>query len=107
WSGATATVDRKKTHDAGPLRVRHPFACVLGCLTPDKLSTLRGDRPRQRAELDGFIDRILLSYPSEPRVEEETWLEVADETRQALAVLFAKRRSLQMTPVMEGTEVGG
>jgi DNA polymerase I-like protein with 3'-5' exonuclease and polymerase domains len=107
WSGSTVTVDRKKTHDLGPLRVRHPFVGVIGGLVPDKLSTLRGDRPRQKAEQDGFLDRLLLSYPREPRVEPENWLEVADATLQAMQAVLRRLRTVAMIPLQEGGEVKG
>jgi hypothetical protein len=107
WSGEAATVDRKKTHDQGPLRVRHPFICVIGGLTPDKLRLLRGDRPRQQAEQDGFIDRILLSYPTEPQVVEENWLVVAPAALEELARVMARLRMLAMVPVQVGGVVKG
>ncbi len=75
WSGVSTTTDRKGTHEQGPLRVRRPFMSVLGGLTPDKLPTLRGDKPRQRVEQDGFMDRLLLVYPDVADVVEETWQE--------------------------------
>jgi DNA polymerase-1 len=107
WSGEAVTVDRKKTHDQGPLRVRHPFICVIGGLTPDKMRLLRGDRPRQQAEQDGFIDRILLSYPTEPAVVQENWLEVSETALAELCRLVARLRSLAMVPVQEGGLIKG
>jgi hypothetical protein len=105
WSGATVTVDRKKTHDLGPLRVRHPFISVVGGLTPDKLPTLRGDGPRQRAVQDGHLDRVLLSYPPEPAVAAENWLEVSEGSSKQLHEVLDKLRSLRMLPVQEGGRV--
>ena len=107
WSGATVCVDRKKTHDLGPLRIRHPFISVVGGLTPDKLPTLRGDRPRARAEQDGFIDRVLLSYPAEPQVAAENWSEVGDATKAKLRGVLDKLRSLQMVAVQDGADHHG
>jgi DNA polymerase-1 len=107
WSGATVSVDRKKTHHLGPLRVRHPFIGVVGGLTPDKLTTLRGDRPRARAEQDGFIDRVLMSYPPEPAVAAENWVEVSDAARERLRSALDRLRSLQMVPVQDGGLVRG
>jgi hypothetical protein len=101
WSGSTVTVDRKKTHELGPLRVRHPFISVIGGLVPDRLPTLRGDRPRQRIEHDGFIDRLLMSFPAEPQAAPENWLEVADTTLAGLRDVLDKLRSLEMIPVQE------
>jgi hypothetical protein len=107
WSGATASVDRKKTHELGPLRVRHPFISVIGGLTPDKLPTLRGDRPRARVEQDGFIDRVLMTYPPEPPVAAENWAEVGDGTKAQLRGVLDKLRSLQMVPVQDGGRIRG
>jgi hypothetical protein len=107
WSGSTATVDRKTTHELGPLRVRRPFMGVVGGLTPEKLPTLRGDTPRKKAEQDGFLDRVLLSYPPEPPVAAENWLEVAEGTLKLLDKVLEKLRSLKMVPVQEGEQVTG
>jgi hypothetical protein len=100
-------VDRKKTHDLGPLRVRNPFIPVVGGRTPDKLPTLRGERPRQRAEQDGFIDRILPSFPPEPPVAGENWLEVAESTLAGMREVFDRLRRLEMVPVQEGGRIKG
>jgi hypothetical protein len=105
WSGSTVTVDRQKTHHLGPLRVRHPFISVIGGLVPDKLPTLRGDKPRQRVEVDGFIDRFLLSYPPEPEVAAENWMEVPETTLQGWRTLLAKLRSLAMVPVQKDERI--
>jgi hypothetical protein len=100
WSGVTVTKDRSGTHEQGPLRVRRPFISVIGGLTPDKLTTLRGDKPWQRSEQDGFIDRVLLSYPQEVPATGENWLEVAPETLQQLRDVMNKLLDLQMIPVV-------
>jgi hypothetical protein len=102
WSGSTVTVDRKKTHELGPLRVRHPFVSVIGGLTPDKLPALRGEKPRQRAELDGFIDRVLLSYPPEPPVAAENWLEISEAAKGEIRDTLNRLRSLKMVRVKDG-----
>jgi hypothetical protein len=107
WSGANATVDRKSTHDLGPLRVRHPFVGVIGGLTPDKLTTPRGDRPRQRAEQDGFIDRVLMSYATPPRATVENWAEVGEEAIEGLRQSLGKLRALKMVPEQRGAEIVG
>jgi hypothetical protein len=101
WSGSAVKVDRKKTHEQGPLRVRHPFIGVIGGLTPDKLPTLRGDKPWQRAEQDGFIDRVLLSYPQDPPAAAENWREIGDPARKALSFVMERLWSLDMVPVTD------
>src|SRR5262249_11906043 len=107
WSGATVTVDRKKTHDLGPLRVRHPFVNVVGGLTPDKLPALRGDTPKKKAEQDGFIDRVLMSYPKPAPIAAENWLEIAPETLARHREVMDRLASLQMVPVQEGGRIKG
>jgi hypothetical protein len=107
WSGKTTTIDRKKTHELGPIRIRKPFIGVIGGLTPDKLPTLRGDKPRQRVEQDGFIDRLLLTYPVELPATEENWADVSEDTNKLLADAFAKLRTLDMVPIQDGATVCG
>jgi hypothetical protein len=107
WSGKTTTIDRKKTHDLGPIRIHKPFIGVIGGLTPDKLPTLRGDRPRQRVEQDGFLDRLLLSYPAELPAAEENWRDISEDTSKQLADVFTKLRTLEMVPVQDGLVLHG
>jgi DNA polymerase-1 len=107
WSGAAVSVDRKKTHDLGPLRVRNPFISVIGGLTPDKLPALRGNGPRGRVDQDGFIDRVLMSFPAEPGVASENWLEISDGTRERWRAVLDKLRSLAMVPIQEGGIIKG
>jgi hypothetical protein len=98
WSGSTYTADRKQERDKGPVRLRHPFLSVLGGIPPAKLRTLRGDRPGQRAAEtdDGFLDRILFSYPKEYPAAAEDWKELAPETVIELEKVFSKLRTLEM-----------
>jgi hypothetical protein len=107
WSGSTVTVDRKKTHDLGPLRVRHPFLSVVGGLTPDRLPTLRGDTFRQKAGQDGFIDRVLLAYPAPMPASGESWEQVSEAALGDLRETLARLRGLGMVVVVEGGLVVG
>ncbi len=66
WSGEPAIVDRKSDrardssrYDRGPLILENPFKSVLGGLTPDMLTALSDERGRD----DGFIHRLLFTYP--------------------------------------------
>ena len=54
WSGAPAKVDRKGKK---PIYIPKPFLCVVGGIVPDSLNVLRANVH------DGFIDRILFSFP--------------------------------------------
>jgi Protein of unknown function (DUF3987) len=107
WAGKTATVDRKGTHDKGPLRVRKPFLGIVGGLTPDNLVELRGDSGNRKAKRDGWIDRFLLAYPAELPYEEENWKCAPEHARQDLAVIFKRLRALEMLPVhVDGKHIG-
>ena len=104
WSGEEVVVDRKKTHGEGPLVAGRPFVSVVGGLTPDKLPALRGDRGKGPAVLDGFIDRILVSYPAELPPAEESFVEVADSTKAILRRVVERLLCLSMTPIREEGE---
>jgi Protein of unknown function (DUF3987) len=64
WNGAPVAVDRKSQR--GPLLIHNPCCNVVGGLPPDVLSDLSDERGRQ----DGFIHRVLFSYPDDVRI---TW----------------------------------
>jgi hypothetical protein len=104
WSYSGGPVDRRKTHADGPLLPAHPFVCVVGGLVPDNLHALRGDRPGQRGNNDGFIDRILMTYPKEVPDEGENFLEVSPATLGAMNAVLCKLRTLQMVPVQGEAE---
>ena len=61
WSGAPGKVDRKGTAaEVGSIIVPHPFINVFGGIQPDMLVELCDEKKRE----DGFIHRLLFSYPS-------------------------------------------
>jgi hypothetical protein len=72
-SNAPVKVNRKGKSNE-PLIVAHPFVTIVGGLTPAMLPTIKSSGD------DGWIDRILFSYP-EPQ-EAEDWSE--DEVPQEL-----------------------
>lgn len=102
WSSSTVVVDRKSNHDEGPLRIPHPFVAVVGTLVPEKLPLLRGDRGRQRADDDGFIDRILLAYPDPLPAEGESWEEISPAARRDYHDAMGRLRTLEMVERQEG-----
>lgn len=57
WSCSMITVDRASKDE--PIILLHPFVSVMGGIQPDRLDMLRGK------DHDGFIDRILFSFPEE------------------------------------------
>jgi hypothetical protein len=104
WSGDDVTVDRKAERDRGPLRVRQPFLAIVGGLTPDRLSTLRGDRPGSPAARDGFIDRFLFASPAEPPAAADDFAEVSAAGREAWRSAYNRLCELSM---VDGQTVDG
>jgi hypothetical protein len=91
WSGDPVSVHRK-SQDAGPVRVAHPFLAVIGGLPPDLLTALRGER----AVADGFLDRILFSYPEPLPAAGETWASVPEECEQQWQDCLLRLLALEM-----------
>lgn len=61
WSCQDYTVNRK---GKPPVRITRPYLSVIGNIPPDMLGELADRRGRE----DGFVDRILFSYPDPVRV---------------------------------------
>ena len=99
WAGEPVFVHRK-TQEDGPVFVPHPFMTVIGCVPPDLLSRLRGERQVS----DGFFDRILFSYPEPTPVIGETWLCVSDEVREIWAKTLKKLWELKQENDPDGGE---
>lgn len=57
WSGNNIKVDRK--NDECSVNVPNPFLNILGGIQPDMLNSMCDEKGRR----DGFIERILFSYP--------------------------------------------
>lgn len=85
WSGASLKVDRKT---ADPIVVARPVVCVCGGVQPDMLADLADEAGRR----DGFIERILWSYPD---VEAPPWTEatVQPETTDGVRKVFRQLRA--------------
>jgi hypothetical protein len=98
WAGEPVSVHRK-SQQAGPLFVSDPFLSVVGGLPPDVLPQLRGEREIS----DGFMDRILFSYPVPPQAVGEDWCCVDDEAVEGWKGVLEKL--WKMEP--EKTEEGG
>jgi hypothetical protein len=97
WAGETVSVYRK-TQDDGPVFVPHPFISVIGCLPPDLLFRLRGEK----ALADGFLDRILFSYPEPPPAVGENWACVSEEAVSAWAETLAFFWRMEQEPDDDG-----
>jgi hypothetical protein len=88
WSSAPISVDRKGGRES--IYVPFPYVSVLGSLPPDMLTSLRDVRGRN----DGFLDRILFSYPdsfpSQRWTERELSTEAENNWSGAINRLFAQ-----------------
>jgi hypothetical protein len=74
WSGEMVKVDRKSQHGK-PIIIPHPCVCVLGGIQPDLLTELEAEGGKE----DGFLHRLLTSYPLEVQVGGWTDDEISDE----------------------------
>ena len=88
WGSAPVSVDRKGGRES--TYVPFPFVSVLGGLPPDMLTSLRDERGRN----DGFLDRIIFSYPDSfpPQrwTERELSLEAESDWSEAIGRLFTR-----------------
>lgn len=89
FSGQPVTVDRKRT---GSVSLRDPLVNVYGTIQPDLLPTLADKGGRA----DGFLDRILFSFP-EP-LAEDCWNDqgLAGETVDAWKRVINRLASMAM-----------
>ncbi len=69
WSCAPVSVDRKGGNES--LYVPFPFVSVLGGLPPGMLGSLSEERGRE----DGFLDRILFTFPDQDAFPPQRWTE--------------------------------
>jgi hypothetical protein len=76
--------------------VPHPFFAAVGGIVPQNLPLLRGDHGRHRGADDGWLDRMLFSYPAEVEAGEENWLEVNQYVAQDFRGFMARLRILEM-----------
>jgi hypothetical protein len=88
WNGAPVAVDRKS--QKGPLLLHNPCCSVIGGLPPDVLGDLSDERGRQ----DGFIHRVLFSYPDDVRI---TWTDtaVSEEAEHGYEAVVDRLRGLK------------
>jgi Protein of unknown function (DUF3987) len=100
WANDPYYKDRSSTHAAGYLSCDAPFIAVVGCLTPDKLKTIRGDERGRKAPDDGFIDRVLFSFPELLPARGETWHGESAATRATLDRVIRNLHTLDMIGVV-------
>src|SRR5205085_2397798 len=89
WSGKSVTVDRKAQNGV-PVHIARPFLCVVGGVPPDMLGELADHRGRS----DGFVHRILFSFPPSPAAADWTEETVTQESADAWARVLAALRTL-------------
>ncbi|HLY29668.1 MAG TPA: DUF3987 domain-containing protein, partial [Ktedonobacterales bacterium] len=95
WNGAPIIVNRRSR--GAPLFVDTPFVGVVGAIQPDVLNDLADERGRE----DGFIHRILFSYP-QPMPRKWTDASVAPEVLAAAGAAFDRLWSMQSAPGGDG-----
>jgi hypothetical protein len=96
WSNSPFAVDRKG--QAEPIIIPMPFVSVVGNIQPRILPELAEGRD------DGFLDRILLSYP-EPHRTSVTDDEISVEATTEYTNLYGKLASLKMGTSENGEPV--
>jgi hypothetical protein len=92
WSGEMVKVDRKSAQ-AKPIIIPHPFVSVCGGIQPDLLPELESEGGRE----DGFIHRILFCFPPESQPEEWSEDEITEEDELDWQLVLG--RLLNMQPV--------
>jgi hypothetical protein len=98
WSGTQVIVNRK--HQKEPLILNNPFVGVVGGLPPEVLSDLADERGRE----DGFIHRILFTYP-DPLPGEWTEEGISSAVLDELDSVFA--RLWDLAPGLDERDVLG
>lgn len=107
WSGASEPVDRAGATGKGPTFVPNPFLSIVGAMTTDKLSSLRGDSGKRKADDDGWIDRFLFAWPEPYPADEERWAEVSVQSRAGWATVLGRLLRLEMVDeCQDGMVVG-
>ena len=95
WSGQARIVDRKGNTENVPIRVPHPFLCLVGGMVPDMIGSFCDEKGRR----DGFLDRFLFSYPD--AVPKSCWREdgildvVADDWSEIVKRLLARQSTVE------------
>ena len=94
-TGEDITINRKNSQE--PITIEEPFVSVIGCLPPDVL----GDLAIQQGREDGFIDRILFTYPP-AMANEWTDYEMPSSTLTDVGHVFDRLWELQPQEVKDG-----
>lgn len=97
WSGKGHMVDRKGQGSV-PITIPRPFINVVGSIPPDMLGELDDHRSRQ----DGFLHRILFTFPRAKAGADWTEVTVSPESKQAWENTLVGLRSLPMQEMEDG-----
>ena len=81
WSSKSFSVDRKAKD---PLHITRPFLAITGALQPDTVRSLLHEDRRD----DGFVDRLLISYPNARPPQQWSEAVVSETTHIAVAAIF-------------------
>jgi hypothetical protein len=95
WGHTLSPRDRKS--DKGPpVFLDRPFVSIVGGTQPDVVERFRGESRRgMRPPDDGFLDRWLFTYPTEPAAVGETWLEISRDASAAWAECVQRLLALE------------
>jgi hypothetical protein len=99
WSGEPMKVDRKGG-GGETLLVTHPYLSVLGCIPPGKLADLDAGNDGE----DGFIHRLLFSFPDPVPERRWSWDGVDAATREGWHDTVANLYALPMGQDESGYE---
>lgn len=93
YSGDPVAVDRKGGRES--VNARHPFCAVLGSIQPDLLSSLKDDRGRD----NGFLDRLVFSYPDTFPPRRWSEAETSEATARDWSEAIHRLHSVEMRTV--------
>jgi hypothetical protein len=97
WSGKSHLVDRK-SQGIVPTSIPRPFINVICGMPPDMLPELADHQGRN----DGFLHRVLFSYPRITTGTDWTEATVTKESQEAWATTLANLRKLKMEELDDG-----
>jgi hypothetical protein len=97
WSGKSHLVDRK-SQGLVPVSIPRPFVNVMCGIQPEMLGELADHKGRN----DGFLHRVLFTFPRARAGGDWTEVTVSTESQEAWEDTLAKLRKLTMTELNDG-----
>lgn len=98
WSGSASKIDRKGNLESGSIQVRNPFIGIVGGIQPEMLAELCDEEGRQ----DGFVHRILFSYPEPMPDEYWTELDISEKSEETWKEVLDRLYDLEMVETDSG-----